>query len=353
MSNDIRYIKKIEIKDLWGRFDFVWNLNADVNVLGGANGTGKSTILECVYNLLRFSKLPDNRVKQIEGLKVTFNNDCTQTFVRLKVNGERKILEDKAKTDSTYKQFMELFKEKVESEGLNYRKIKLVDAEFLSNKILDVHGKEIKVASMTATAFIKTFDRLDLQDPRFVGNELINTDLDKIISHLQNSYLDYQLKRANKISDLAAQHSADNIKEIIALRKPRERFLEIIDDCFKHTGKKVDRSENRLVFKLGEQKLTTDDLSSGEKQLLIILLTTLIAGDNPQVLFMDEPEISLHSDWQEKLIQYIRELNPNCQIILATHSPTIIMDGWLDKVAEISDLITRDKLAPNKVSHAQ
>jgi predicted ATP-dependent endonuclease of OLD family len=58
---------------------------------------------------------------------------------------------------------------------------------------------------------------------------------------------------------------------------------------------------------------------------------------------MDEPEISLHFDWQKKLIQYITELNPNVQIILATHSPAVIMEGWRDKVSDVRDLITLDR----------
>ena len=57
---------------------------------------------------------------------------------------------------------------------------------------------------------------------------------------------------------------------------------------------------------------------------------------------MDEPEISLHFDWQKKLIQYIREINPNAQIILATHSPAVVIEGWRDKVSDVRDLITGD-----------
>ena len=53
---------------------------------------------------------------------------------------------------------------------------------------------------------------------------------------------------------------------------------------------------------------------------------------------MDEPEISLHVEWQEKLIRLIRELNPNVQIILTTHSPAVIMNGWMDAVTEVSDI---------------
>ena len=55
-------------------------------------------------------------------------------------------------------------------------------------------------------------------------------------------------------------------------------------------------------------------------------------------LIMDEPEISLHIDWQQKLIGLIRELNPNAQIILSTHSPALIMDGWMGNVTEVNEI---------------
>ena len=58
----------------------------------------------------------------------------------------------------------------------------------------------------------------------------------------------------------------------------------------------------------------------------------------PYVLFMDEPEVSLHVEWQKQLIELILRLNPNVQIILTTHSPAVIMNGWVDKVTEVSDI---------------
>jgi predicted ATP-dependent endonuclease of OLD family len=71
---------------------------------------------------------------------------------------------------------------------------------------------------------------------------------------------------------------------------------------------------------------------------MIILLTVLVEDNEPYVLFMDEPEVSLHVEWQRKLIQNIRLLNPNVQIVLTTHSPAVIMDGWADAVTEVSDI---------------
>jgi predicted ATP-dependent endonuclease of OLD family len=72
--------------------------------------------------------------------------------------------------------------------------------------------------------------------------------------------------------------------------------------------------------------------------MLAILLTVLVEDMQHYVLFMDEPEISLHIEWQKQLIDLILELNPNVQILLTTHSPAVIMNGWLDSVTEVSDI---------------
>ncbi|MEY4768790.1 MAG: hypothetical protein RL637_1429, partial [Pseudomonadota bacterium] len=125
-------------------------------------------------------------------------------------------------------------------------------------------------------------------------------------------------------------------------RNTHKRFLAMVNELFAETHKKINPDREELEFKLGNTEINAYQLSSGEKQLLVILLTVLVQDNKPAILLMDEPEISLHIEWQRKLVQYIRELNPNVQIIIATHSPDIIMDGWLDKVFNLQDLIVKD-----------
>lgn len=81
-----------------------------------------------------------------------------------------------------------------------------------------------------------------------------------------------------------------------------------------------------------------EQLSSGEKQILLILTSVFLQEEKPNVLLMDEPEISLHISWQDRLIDLLRQLNPQCQIILTTHSPNIFANGWEDKIVFIQDL---------------
>lgn len=54
---------------------------------------------------------------------------------------------------------------------------------------------------------------------------------------------------------------------------------------------------------------------------------------------MDEPEVSLHLSWQEKIIDSIMHINPQMQIIAVTHSPGIIMNGHMDAYVEMKDII--------------
>jgi len=48
--------------------------------------------------------------------------------------------------------------------------------------------------------------------------------------------------------------------------------------------------------------------------------------------------VSLHIEWQKRLIDLCVELNPQVQIILTTHSPAVVMNGWIDSVTEVSDI---------------
>ena len=115
---------------------------------------------------------------------------------------------------------------------------------------------------------------------------------------------------------------------------------DLIDELFAETGKKINRRSNEILFEQDGDILTPYKLSSGEKQMLVILLTVLVQDNAHCALFMDEPEISLHIEWQQRLITLIRSLNPNVQIILTTHSPALIMNGWVDAVTEVSDITT-------------
>ena len=122
------------------------------------------------------------------------------------------------------------------------------------------------------------------------------------------------------------------------LSEPKRMFQNMIDDLFKDTGKTIIRTANEIRFNQMGEQLLPYQLSAGEKQILAILLTVLVEDNQSYILFMDEPEISLHLEWQKQLIGLVLKLNPNIQIIMTTHSPAVVMDGWMDHVTEVDDI---------------
>lgn len=81
------------------------------------------------------------------------------------------------------------------------------------------------------------------------------------------------------------------------------------------------------------EKIGLASLSSGEKHLLYIFVQALLVGESS--LMIDEPEISMHVDWQLSLVNSLRALNENAQLIFATHSPEIMANISNDKIFRI------------------
>jgi len=293
-SEPIRYIKRLEIAGLWDRFDIVWELQPDVNVLAGINGSGKSTILGCMYELITVRKSSRGYLAMPKNVNLFFDN----------------------------KQY--------------------IHASHSSQNGIMTSLNSLYLYDLFSVDLISTFDT-DLKPAEAIqklSDDRVSTELDWQIHLLQIQYLDYQLNISRK-KDALMESGADNIPERWqTIKYPQNRFLAIIDEAFAETGKKVNRAKNQIEFLAEDKELSAYQLSSGEKQLLIILLTVLVQDNKQSILFMDEPETSLHIDWQRKLIGHIRELNPNVQVIIATHSPDIIMEGWLDKVVEVSEIAT-------------
>ncbi len=269
------YIKRIEIDSLWsGKKHIVWNLNPQVNILSGINGVGKSTILN----------------KVVKGLSAggEFPSHMLKG-VRLDVMPE-------------------------DAKWIRYDMIRSLDSSLAQSFS---EGEGIRLQSLPAFGGAG-YSLLDLQ-----------------LYHLQRKYLDYQVNIGNRI---IAELQSGKAEAAQQLSMKKLRFQDIVDELFEETGKKILRTENEIRFTQIGETLMPYQLSSGEKQMLIILLTVLVEDDQPYVLFMDEPEISLHIEWQKRLIDLCLELNPNVQIILTTHSPAVVMNGWVDSVTEVTDI---------------
>ena len=188
---------------------------------------------------------------------------------------------------------------------------------------------------------IRSFDRpLISQDILSkVADISLHSELDFQLYQLQRRFLDYQVNMSNRMVQLFTSQVPDAQQKAQEIAGEKEHFYDLVDSLFADTAKKALRTSNEIVLVQNGENLYPYQLSSGEKQMLIILLTVLVQNKEPYTLFMDEPEISLHVEWQQRLIGLVRDLNPNAQIILTTHSPAVIMDGWTDCVTDVEDIV--------------
>ena len=262
MELSANYIKRIEIDGLWDRFNIVWDLRPDVNILSGINGVGKTTILNRSVGYL---EQLSGEVKSDEknGVHIFFDNP---------------------------------------------------EATYIPYDVIRSYDRPLIMGDFTAR----------------MADKNVKSELDWQLYLLQRRYLDYQVNIGNKMIELLSSNNEEERSKAATLSIAKRRFQDMVDELFSYTRKKIDRRRNDIAFYQDGELLFPYKLSSGEKQMLVILLTVLVQDNAHCVLFMDEPEASLHIEWQQKLISMIRELNPNVQIILTTHSPAVIMEGWLD-----------------------
>jgi putative ABC transporter, ATP-binding protein len=116
------------------------------------------------------------------------------------------------------------------------------------------------------------------------------------------------------------------------------KLLNIVNGLFKETGKKIEIEGNKFIIYSDGDILPLYSLSSGEKQLLLILLMVFLTDEKDSVILIDEPENSLDISWQYKLINLLVDLNPDAQFFITTHSPSIFGDGWGDRIIYMEDV---------------
>ena len=108
------------------------------------------------------------------------------------------------------------------------------------------------------------------------------------------------------------------------INKPKQTFIEALNKLYQRKQLFINDKNELLVRTQSDKVFNLLNLSSGEKQLLIILGESLLQENKSHIYIADEPELSLHVDWQEKLVSSLKGVNPNSQIIFATHSPDIV-----------------------------
>lgn len=180
--------------------------------------------------------------------------------------------------------------------------------------------------------YLPSIDNIAMRDKRKAATALAQ-DLDFYIYDMKSgpSLMYYRMAMLD-VSDKQQQEMKARI----------EQLKETINKFFSVSGKRIEIESNKFWILNDGERLSIDSLSSGEKQLLLILLRVFLLDRKDAYVLIDEPENSLDVEWQYNLVNELVKLNPHAQYFITTHSPGIFGDGWGDKVIYM-DQITKTK----------
>lgn len=148
------------------------------------------------------------------------------------------------------------------------------------------------------------------------------------------AYNFYQKINANTVKNIPTYVSNQIMQsaykeENLSLKEIRDKVFKEINDIFdileldiKMVG--MSDSNNLPLFEKNGVTFDINKLSSGEKQLFLRILSIKMLKVNNSIILIDEPEISLHPIWQQKILKVYEKIGRNNQIIIATHSPFIL-----------------------------
>lgn len=178
--------------------------------------------------------------------------------------------------------------------------------------------------------YVPSIDNIAMRDKRKTSNALTQ-DLEFYMFDMKTgpSMMYYRMS----MIDASAEKQAEMKARI-------EDFRSVINGLFQETEKHIEIEGNKFNIVSKGQILPIDALSSGEKQILLIMLRVFLLEGKESYVLLDEPENSLDISWQYKLIDTLTKLNPNAQFFITTHSPSIFGAGWGDKIIYMEDVTT-------------
>lgn len=339
-----KIINKLKIFGLFEEYNLSLNFK-ETTVLVGDNGIGKTTILKIINGILtnndkslstishsKIEAILENNSKYISTKNKINPSEATNEIVKKIEEDLLKIINNKITKEQKDKLIKNL-KEKIS------KKINDDINEIITNK----KTNEIKQPNIN-----KTLEKKDQKS--FIGKIEIDRKFSDEIKKINVCYISNINLSANSVqnitkidgelSTLLELETIPEIENLVKSKTKKEIFTKNLNKYLNDSEKKAFIKDKTInIKKKNGDILNQKKLSSGENQLIYILLKICNTIGKKSVIILDEPEISLHLKWQKKLLSTIKEINPQSQIIAATHSPALVMDGYMDSFIDLKDHI--------------
>lgn len=366
----LRIINNPKLNDLY--LDFTVNGKVqDTIIFAGDNGCGKTTILDEIFSFISLKKSSDVKGKAVGRIIL---NEKEKNFIKknlskdeassypdvlkcitfLDVAREFEIAVDFDKDNNLIADYVKVTAVigKDESDLQNLNSFYMIIRGGLGNLLSSFYSQAIINYELSKISSITSND-LNASVGRIKTSNNIGTDVKQTLIDIYN--LD-----AEDYLEWSYQHNGELIDTTKAMSRIN-KFAKAFNYMFENI--KFDKIVTRngykdVIFKnVNGNEISIDNLSSGEKQIVLrggYALKNLNSISSGTIL-IDEPELSLHPNWQKKILQFYKNLFTDdngvqtAQIFVATHSPFIIHNParYNDKVI----ILKRNSLGQVEVSN--
>ena len=307
-------------------------------ILAGENGNGKTQLLNLVYD---FSTLPTAGIVSQE--KRTFTIQLSDDELRkiianfeskstplISPTGEFEIMQDFTIQSNYWTRIKVTYCSHNENSGISKRNID--SSNLFSNadikKIFKSIFSTVEINYTPQEASTITAQEIDQEiEVSLRSGENLGTEI-------QQLFIDINTNDAIDLQNWVEEH--DGIAPPPEIKNTRiNRFKKAFASVFDNLNFHKIITENntkKVIFKKNEKEIDIASLSSGEKQIVFrgAFLLRNQQSIKGNIILIDEPEISLHPKWQEKIFEYYRKLftdengNQNSQLFIATHSQYVL-----------------------------
>ena len=305
-------IRKIHIKEYNGLKNLNINFKSndkilDTIILIGVNGSGKTRILESIYHCFKIFK------STIVDLELFYEKNENEVLESLMDSEGLTEIEKEMQKDIEYTDCLRNIKYYNEDykEGKNQN---------INSKIISQSFKKLKI--FPKIIYVPTeinFQKVEIASPMLVQEYSFLNIVDSILIKDVPSYI------ATRIMEMANEQENTPMGEIrAAVFKEINEIFEILDLDIKISGISKNAKSIPIFTNSSGDKFDINELSSGEKQLFLRTLAIRMLNPENSIILIDEPELSLHPKWQQRIVDVYRKIGKNNQIIIATHSPHIL-----------------------------
>lgn len=348
-------IKTAEIIGLNGLDNHIkLDFNEDLNIITGRNGSGKTNILKLIWYVI--SGNTEVALKEINFKSIRVDAD-EYTCTIEKVNEHTCNISwkpfgyDEVKYTTNTEGIIHVFPTVARSNGkrlveygssIFFPTFRRIEGGFLTGNRIDVGiGGMISSSKLNGLEYaLKDIStKLSNGKHNFVSS-LSTSDIELLVikkhSELSEQISNLQQKISqdiqNRIKNASTEEASDILQEVQSqmeklevIRKntmqPFDTFKEQVLNFINYSGIKLGSKKDSLSLGDSASAINSDLLSAGEKQMLNFLAYNAFYQDT--IFIIDEPELSLHVDWQRILFPTLLKQNSSNQFIVATHSPFI------------------------------